>query len=113
MRNGQQLGALLGYLLERALHDASGGAAEVDWAVFELRRLFPLRVETGEDAGLPSERLVVDGWRVAQAAMADDPPGLDPLVDTVMTAMPPGLDRSRRARPCGPRSKESSAPSTV
>ena len=94
MRNGQQLGALLGYLLERALHDASGGAAEVDWAVFELRRLFPLRVETGEDAGLPSERLVVDGWRVAQAAMADDPPGLDPLVDAVMTAMPPGLDRS-------------------
>ncbi len=94
MRNGQQLGALLGYLLERALHDASGGAAEVDWAVFELRRRFPLHVETAEDAGLPSERLVVDGWRVAQAAMADDPPGLDPLVDAVMGAMPPGLDRA-------------------
>ena len=57
MRNGQQLGALLGYLLERALHDASGGAAEVDWAVFELRRRFPLRVETAEDAGCPAS-----GW---------------------------------------------------
>ena len=98
MRNGQQLGALLGYLLERALHDASGGAAEVDWAVFELRRRFPLRVETAEDAGLPSERLVVDGWRVAQAAMADDPPGLDPLVDAVMGAMPAGLDRDAGRR---------------
>ncbi len=98
MRNGQQLGALLGYLLERALHDASGGAAEVDWAVFELRRRFPLRVETAEDAGLPSERLVVDGWRVAQTAMADDPPGLDPLVDAVMGAMPAGLDRDAGRR---------------
>ena len=88
MRNGQQLGALLGYQLERALHDASGAGTEVDWAVFELRRRYPLTVATAEDAGLPSERQVVDGWRVAQDAMK----GLDPVVDAVMTDVPPGLD---------------------
>ncbi len=92
MRNGQQLGALLGYLLERALHDASGVQAgvEVDWAVFELRRLYPLRVESAENAdpGLPSERLVVDGWRVAQDVMD----GGAPVEDRVMAAAPGGLD---------------------
>lgn len=88
MRNGQQLGALLGYQLERALHDASGAGTEVDWAVFDLRRRYPLTVATTEDVGLPSERQVVDGWRVAQDAMEH----LDPVVDAVLTDLPHGLD---------------------
>ncbi len=92
MRNGQQLGALLGYVLERALHDASGGGdgAEVDWAVFTLRRMFPLRVESTEnaspDTGLPSERLVVDGWRAARSVLD----GVD-VTGQVMAELPPGL----------------------
>lgn len=69
MRNGQPLGALLGYLLERAIHDASGtGGIEIDWVVFELRRQYPLRVDTIDNAPQASaERLVVDGWKLAQA----------------------------------------------
>ena len=95
MRNGQQLGALLGYVLERSLHDASGrNDTEVDWAVFVLRRIFPLRVATAEDAGLPSERLVVDGWRVAQEAMRDSGAGLPSLVAQVMGEIPGGLDEA-------------------
>ena len=91
MRNGQQLGALLGYQLERALHDASGNGTEVDWAVFELRRSYPLAVSSAENANLPSERLVVDGWRVVQDALSD----LGAVLDAVVDQVPPGLDPDR------------------
>ena len=68
MRNGQQLGALLGYLLERGIHDASGvNGIEIDWVVFELRRQYPLKVDTIDNAPQASaERLVADGWKLAQ-----------------------------------------------
>ncbi|MFD7449643.1 hypothetical protein [Kitasatospora sp. NPDC059827] len=42
MRQGQSLGALLGYRLERALHD-SHQRAEVDFLISALRLRFPLR----------------------------------------------------------------------
>lgn len=96
MRNGQQLGALLGYQVERALHDASGRGVEVDWAVFELRRRYPLRVDSAENAenaanaGLASERLVVDGWRLAKDAMIS----ADPVVDAVLATIPTRPDGS-------------------
>jgi hypothetical protein len=72
MRNGQQLGALLGYQLERAIHDASGiGGVEIDWVVFVLRRQFPLKVDTIDNAPqVSSERTVADGWKLAQAEIA-------------------------------------------
>jgi hypothetical protein len=41
VRQGQGLGALLGYLLERGLHDAHA-LAEVDRYILDLRRAFPL-----------------------------------------------------------------------
>lgn len=41
VRNGQTLGALLGYQLERGLHDRHA-EAEVDQFIFELRKAFPL-----------------------------------------------------------------------
>lgn len=40
MRNGQSLGALLGYRLERALHDEPG--LFLDSLIYDLRRAFPL-----------------------------------------------------------------------
>jgi hypothetical protein len=68
MRNGQQLGALLGYLLERGIHDTSGvNGIEIDWVVFELRRQYPLKVDTIDNAPQASaQRLVADGWKLAQ-----------------------------------------------
>jgi hypothetical protein len=42
IRNGQTLGALLGYQLERGMHDRHA-EAEVDQFIFELRKAFPLR----------------------------------------------------------------------
>ena len=41
IRNGQSLGALLGYQFERGLHDRHG-EAEVDKFIFDLRAKFPL-----------------------------------------------------------------------
>ncbi|MBD1848273.1 hypothetical protein H6F89_33985 [Cyanobacteria bacterium FACHB-63] len=41
IRNGQTLGALLGYQLERGMHDRHT-EAEVDQFIFELRKAFPL-----------------------------------------------------------------------
>jgi hypothetical protein len=85
MRNGQSLGALLGYQLERHLHEASGKKVigpgktlELDWMVFELRRRFPLTVTSGEQAAASAQRLVSDGWAIVQqqldapAALAGD-----------------------------------------
>jgi hypothetical protein len=70
MRNGQSLGALLGYQLERGLHD-SHGLAEVDELVLDLRKAFPLvadRLEkTGPGVAIESieARNVVDGYALA------------------------------------------------
>ena len=72
MRVGQSLGALLGYTLERGLHDRSG-LAEVDVFVFALRRRFPLvagRLASTAVPGEPIEALearnVVDGLSLVE-----------------------------------------------
>jgi hypothetical protein len=73
MRQGQQLGTLLGYRIERSLHEAFATRnAEADWLVFELRRLYPLRIRTLENAAddLADERLVVNGWTLADEELA-------------------------------------------
>jgi hypothetical protein len=68
VREGQSLGALLGYRLERGLHDGHD-LAEVDHLVFALRKEFPLRADrlepTRTDPDVPIDaieaRNVVDG----------------------------------------------------
>jgi hypothetical protein len=71
VQGGQSLGALLGYQLERGLHERHG-LAEVDKFIFPLRLAFPLRAnrlnETAvTDPNVPIEaieaRNVVDGLR--------------------------------------------------
>src|SRR4029450_2992719 len=44
IRNGQSLGALLGYQFERGLHDRHN-LAEVDEFIFKMRKEFPLRAK--------------------------------------------------------------------
>lgn len=98
MRLGQPLGALLGYRLERHLHDASGSnGVEVDWAVFTLRRLYPLRTTTGDNAGLAAERLVSDGWLVAQAALASRDAVVAAVLADAPDATPAALASDRTA----------------
>jgi len=73
MRAGQQLGALLGYRIERSLHEAFATRnVEADWLIFELRRQFPLRIRTLENASenLADERLVVNGWTLVDEELA-------------------------------------------
>jgi hypothetical protein len=75
IRNGQSLGALLGYQLERGLHDRYQ-QAEVDEFIYDLRKVFPLRAtriklptQASDDAPDPDDtsiealeaRNVVDG----------------------------------------------------
>ena len=45
VRNGQSIGALLGYRFERGLHD-DHGLAEVDKFIFPLRKAFPLAADS-------------------------------------------------------------------
>ncbi len=74
IRNGQSLGALLGYQFERGLHDKHG-LAEVDKFIYPLRGAFPLvagaLTTTVTDPGTPIEaieaRNVMDGRKLADA----------------------------------------------
>jgi hypothetical protein len=71
VRNGQSLGALLGYRFERALHD-DHGLAEVDKFIYPLRKAFPLVADslapTRTAPGVPIEaieaRNVIDGRKL-------------------------------------------------
>lgn len=73
IRSGQSLGALLGYRLERGLHDRHG-EVEVDSYIYALRKQFPLRADkiaaTATEADTPIEaveaRNVVDGLRLVE-----------------------------------------------
>jgi hypothetical protein len=89
MRSGQSLGALLGYRLERGLHDRHS-VAEVDRFVYALRKAFPLRANkisstVPEDEDVPIDavdaRNVVDGLllveRVRSTGNDNYPFGLD------------------------------------
>lgn len=71
MRRGQSLGALLGYRLERCLHERSKGALQLDRFIYVLRTLAPLRAGKLTEAGVPVEEAlaasdVVDGLRLMQ-----------------------------------------------
>ena len=67
IRNGQSLAALLGYQLERALHDRHD--VEVDFYIYQLRKAFPLTgdrfksTRTGKSVSIKAieARNVVDG----------------------------------------------------
>jgi hypothetical protein len=79
MRNGQSLSALLGYQLERGLHDADG--LFLDSIIFELRRQFPLmanrfantRAATGTRIQSIEARNVVDGLALIEHVQAQPP----------------------------------------
>ena len=75
MRCGQSLGALLGYRLERRLHERSGGALELDRFIYVLRTLAPLRGGKLTESGAPVEENlaasdVVDGLRLMEVPVA-------------------------------------------
>lgn len=57
MQEGQKLGALLGYQLERGLHDRTDG--ELDVFIYELRKVFPLMSNKNKqtDVGSANEEL--------------------------------------------------------
>jgi hypothetical protein len=88
MRAGQSLGALLGYRLERGLHDRHA-VAEVDRFIYALRKAFPLHSDklerTRTDPDVPIDQVdarnVVDGLqlveRVRSTGNANYPFGLD------------------------------------
>ncbi len=73
IRNGQKLGALLGYQFERGLHDRYS-EAEVDSFIYEFRKAFPLvadkhrdtRSEAADEIRLVEARNVVDGYALVE-----------------------------------------------
>ena len=90
IRNGQSLGALLGYRFERGLHDAYT-LAEVDKFIYPMRKAFPLAADalasTKTDPNVPIEaieaRNVLDGKKlvdqVRSSGIAAYPYGLNTL----------------------------------
>ncbi|MDF3064032.1 MAG: hypothetical protein K0S06_4141 [Microvirga sp.] len=72
LRNGQELGALLGYTLERRLHE-NPAALELDLLISLLRERFPFTskrltdVPDGEPAEAIEARNVVDGYGLVNA----------------------------------------------
>lgn len=99
IRNGQSLGALLGYYFERGLHDAHG-PIEVDRFILPMRKAFPLvsgaLKGTATDATVSIEaveaRNVLDGRKlvqhIEQTGKAEYPFGLT----TLPTASPAERD---------------------
>ncbi|MEO8588231.1 MAG: hypothetical protein ABI432_02595 [Flavobacteriales bacterium] len=76
LRNGQSLGALLGYRFERGLHDP-GGSVELDRFIFSIRMAFPLRAnkmaDTVDEEGsieTIEARNVVDGQKLMEHVIA-------------------------------------------
>ena len=73
IRNGQSLGALLGYQFENGLHD-DYGLAEVDQFIYPMRKAFPLVADalssTATPPGVPIEaieaRNVLDGRKLVE-----------------------------------------------
>jgi hypothetical protein len=71
VRNGQSIGALLGYQFERGLHDAHG-LAEVDKFIYPLRKAFPLVADSLSSTATPPDvpieaieaRNVLDGRKL-------------------------------------------------
>jgi hypothetical protein len=93
IRNGQSLGALLGYRFERDLHDRHG-LVEVDKFIYPLRKAFPLvgdtLTPTRTDPDVPIEaieaRNVLDGRKL-----------IDRIRTSGQTAYPFGLETLREA----------------
>jgi hypothetical protein len=89
IRNGQSLGALLGYRFERGLHD-NHPTVEVDKFIFPLRKIFPLVADslspTKTDDNVPIEaieaRNVLDGRKllaqIASSGITTYPFGVKP-----------------------------------
>jgi hypothetical protein len=103
MRQGQSLGALLGYRLERGLHDAHA-VAEVDAFILDLRRAFPLAGDrlastSTEAAGDPAPieaieaRNVMDGLRLVEQVVQSG----SPSYPFGRTDLPPATDAQRSA----------------
>ncbi len=98
VRAGQSLGALLGYQLERGLHDRHD-LPELHTAIYALRLAFPLRAnrlgETAAVAGEPAEvveaRNVVDGVRLCDHVRAGG--ALPPMAAALAAAVSDEVDR--------------------
>lgn len=79
VRNGQELGALLGYQFERGLHDGHGDPSLNQYIPF-FRAQYPLLADkiTPDEDGSPIEnkesRNVLDGYALVEAAFLHTPP---------------------------------------
>jgi hypothetical protein len=94
MRRGQTLGALLGYRLERRLHERSGEGLELDRFIYVLRALAPLRGGKLTEPGQPVQESlaasdVVDGLRLMEIPWANVKAKLDTGPDDQRYIVPP------------------------
>ena len=82
VRNGQELGALLGYEFERGLHDRHGlpGGQALDQFILAFRTKYPLVADKitedpdGDQIESKEARNVFDGYALAEAILVQEPP---------------------------------------
>lgn len=73
VRQGQTLGALLGYQFERGLRERSNANLNLMKLIKRLRDVYPVRVTrmTSTNPDTPASRLVVDGLKIVRAEEVD------------------------------------------
>lgn len=86
IRNGQSLGALLGYRLERALHDEPN--LFLDRIIYDLRRAFPLAGNRNLRTKVPALAKIT---KVEARNVVDGAAFLDHLDETAITTYPYGV----------------------
>lgn len=103
IRNGQSLGALLGYRFERGLHDRHA-FAEVDRFILPLRKQFPLRADRLDTTKTPpgvsieaiEARNVIDGGllvdHIRTTGRKNYPFGLEAVLPTASNAQSSAID---------------------
>ena len=82
IRNGQELGALLGYEFERGLHERHGlpGGEALDQFILAFRTRYPLIADKitedpdGDEIESKEARNVFDGYALAEAILVREPP---------------------------------------
>jgi hypothetical protein len=92
IRNGQELGALLGYQFERGLHERYGDPS-LNQYILPMRLKYPLVADKitpdddGDDIDTKESHNVLDGYALVEAVFLRDPPLLTYPYD--VTGLPP------------------------
>ncbi|MFK8008016.1 MAG: hypothetical protein AB8H03_16785 [Saprospiraceae bacterium] len=74
IRNGQTLGALLGYQLERGIHDNLDHGASLNGVILDFRKDYPLATNNQNESEINKANNVIDGLKLIEAYQVNASP---------------------------------------